>query len=70
MLTGNEKAWAAFIIGTIVQSLAIVTSMLPVDVGTVKIYLLVITGIVGTIGQGLGVYQVSNSVKPTVSVDV
>lgn len=66
MMTGNEKAWSAFIIGTIVQSLDIVISFLPVDADlqTVRITLLVIVGVVGTIGQGLGVYQISNTPAP------
>lgn len=66
MLTGNEKAWSAFIIGTVVQSLDIVISFLPVDADlqTVRITLLVIVGVVGTIGQGLGVYQISNTPAP------
>lgn len=62
MLTGNEKAWAAFIIGTIVQSLDIVIAYIPPD-QSYRVYLLVIVGIVGTIGQGLGVYQIMNTPK-------
>ena len=58
-LTSNEKAWAAFVIGTLVASINIVAAVL--TVGTAQVVLLVIGGIVGTIGNGLGVYQITNS---------
>jgi hypothetical protein len=61
-LTNNEKAWAAFAIGTIVAAINIVAAVM--TAGTAQIVLLAIGGIVGTIGNGLGVYQITNSVKP------
>jgi len=59
LISGNEKAWAAFVIGSIVQSLNIVVSYLP-DTSP-KTTLTIICAIVGTIGQGLGVYQIANT---------
>ena len=67
MLTGSEKAWAAFVIGAVVQSLDVVLSYLPqtADLQTIRMTLLIIVGVVGTIGVGLGVYQVPNTPTPT-----
>lgn len=70
MLTGSEKAWAAFVIGVVVQSLDVVLSYLPQtpDLQTIRMTLLIIVGVVGTIGVGLGVYQVPNTPKPSAPV--
>lgn len=66
MLTGSEKAWAAFVIGVVVQSLDVVLSYLPQtpELQTIRLTLLIIVGVVGTIGVGLGVYQVPNTPTP------
>jgi hypothetical protein len=68
VLTGSEKAWTALVIGVVVQSLDIVLSFVPG--GTAHTVLLIVAGIVGTIGVGLGVYQVTNSQKAVNQVTV
>lgn len=58
LLSDKQKAWAAFIIGTLTQSIAIVAAI--ITDGDTRAILFVVSGIAGSIGAGLGVYKIKN----------
>lgn len=58
LLSDKQKAWAAFIIGTLTQAIAIVAAI--ITDGSTREILFVISGIAGSVGAGLGVYGIKN----------
>lgn len=59
-LTGPQKAWAAFIIGVLVSLGAAITAALADGVWSTGDTIAVVIAVVGSVGAGLGVYQIPN----------